>query len=301
MSEFRITGKAKLAGVIGYPVTHSLSPVLHNYWLARHGIDGAYVPLSVAPDAFVTAIKGLQAAGFKGANVTIPHKEAAFAIADEVDPMARIAGSVNTLVFREDGSIHGSSTDGFGYVANLEADGIDVSALASRGPALLLGAGGAARSIATSLLEKGLQVIFSNRTAERADGLAKELDAAWRRNFPEGDAPRLSIIAWDEWEEQLGDMALLVNTTSLGMQGGPAPDWTPDLSKASRHLVVSDIVYIPQETPFLKAARELGLTTSGGLGMLLHQARPGFKAWFGADTEVDEATVAYIRAALSRR
>ncbi|NHN90504.1 shikimate dehydrogenase [Acetobacter sicerae] len=301
MSEFRITGKAKLAGVIGYPVTHSLSPVLHNYWLARHGIDGAYVPLSVAPDAFVIAVKGLQAAGFRGANVTIPHKEAAFAIADEVDPMARIAGSVNTLVFREDGSIHGSSTDGFGYVANLEADGIDVSALASRGPALLLGAGGAARSIATSLLEKGFQVIFSNRTAERADGLAKELDAAWRRNFPEGDAPWLSTIAWDEWEEQLGDMALLVNTTSLGMQGGPAPDWAPNLSKASRHLVASDIVYVPQETPFLKAARELGLTTSGGLGMLLHQARPGFKAWFGADTEVDEATVAYIRAALSRR
>lgn len=185
MSEFRITGRAKLAGVIGHPVTHSLSPVLHNYWLARHGIDGAYVPLSVAPDAFVTAVKGLQVSGFRGANVTIPHKEAAFAIADEVDPMARIAGSVNTLVFREDGVIHGSSTDGFGYVANLESDGIDVAALASRGPALLLGAGGAARSIATSLLEKGFQVVFSNRTAGRAEGLAKELDAAWLTLFPE--------------------------------------------------------------------------------------------------------------------
>lgn len=301
MSEFRITGRAKLAGVIGHPVTHSLSPVLHNYWLARHGIDGAYVPLSVAPDAFVTAVKGLQVSGFRGANVTIPHKEAAFAIADEVDPMARIAGSVNTLVFREDGVIHGSSTDGFGYVANLESDGIDVAALASRGPALLLGAGGAARSIATSLLEKGFQVVFSNRTAGRAEGLAKELDAAWRRYFPKGDAPRLSAIAWDMWEERLGDVALLVNTTSLGMQGGPAPDWAPKLGKASSHLVVSDIVYVPQETPFLKVAREQGLTTSGGLGMLLHQARPGFRAWFGAETEVDEATVAYIRAVLSNR
>ena len=295
-----ITGKAKLAGVIGHPVSHSLSPVLHNYWLKRYGIDGAYVPLPVAPGAFETAIRGLQAAGFRGANVTIPHKEAAASIADAVDPLARIAGSVNTLVFREDGTIHGSSTDGMGYVASLEAEGVSLADLASRGSALLLGAGGAARSIATSLMEQGVSVILSNRTGERADALARELAAAWQSHMNKA-APSLTTIPWDSWETALGDVSLLVNTTSLGMQGGPAPDWKPDLAHSPTHLVVSDIVYVPRETPFLRAATARRLKTVGGLGMLLHQARPGFRAWFGTEAEVDAATVEHVLAALKQR
>ncbi|MFT8719158.1 shikimate dehydrogenase [Acetobacter sp.] len=295
-----ITGKAKLAGVIGHPVSHSLSPVLHNYWLKHYGIDGAYVPLPVKPDAFETAIRGLQAAGFRGANVTIPHKESAAAIADEVDPLARIAGSVNTLIFREDGKIHGSSTDGMGYVSSLEAEHVSIADIASRGSALLLGAGGAARSIATSLMEHGVSVIFSNRTGERADALARELATAWQSHMKKS-APPLTTIPWDGWETALGEVSLLVNTTSLGMQGGPAPDWKPDLTNAPTHLVVSDIVYVPRETPFLRAAAARGLKTVGGLGMLLHQARPGFRAWFGAEPEVDAATVEHVLAALKQR
>ncbi|MBV1836407.1 shikimate dehydrogenase [Acetobacter estunensis] len=295
----RITGKARLAGVIGQPVSHSLSPVLHNYWLARHGIDGAYVPLCVAPEAFDTAIRGLQAAGFRGANVTIPHKEAAFAIADEVNPMARIAGSVNTLVFREDGTIQGTSTDGFGYIASLQAEGVVLPALAAREPALLLGAGGAARSIAVSLLEQGIAVRLANRTAARAAELAASITAAWTKHAGQSGAG-VSVCSWDSWEEELRDISLLVNTTSLGMAGGPNPAWKPDLSRAGSDLVVSDIVYVPRETPLLRSAAAHGLRTVGGLGMLLHQARPGFRAWFGADAEVDEATVRHVLAALHR-
>ncbi|NHN87461.1 shikimate dehydrogenase [Acetobacter conturbans] len=300
MSAPRITGHAKLAGVIGHPVEHSLSPVLHNYWLARHGIDGAYVPLPVVPGSFTTAVRGLQASGFRGANVTIPHKEAAFALADEVETQARIAGSVNTLVFRDDGTIHGSSTDGFGYLASLEAESVSLESLSVRGPALLLGAGGAARSIATSLMEKGMSVIFANRTNERATTLANELAQTWCAHM-QSPAPALSTLDWDAWESSLGSMSLLVNTTSLGMQGGPAPEWTPDLSHAAETLVVSDIVYVPRETQLLRCAAARGLKAVGGLGMLLHQARPGFQAWFGAETEVDDATVAHILAVLKNR
>lgn len=299
MSRQRITGAARLAGVLGHPVSHSLSPVLHNYWLQRYGIDGAYVPLPVAPEHFGTAIRGLQAVGFRGANVTIPHKEAAFAIADEVAPMARVAGSVNTLVMEEDGRLHGSSTDGFGYVASLAAEGVSVAALGRNGVALLIGAGGAARSIATALMEQGMEVRVTNRTAARAEALVADLSRAWRE-FTDTAAPRLSVVAWAEWERALPEVALLVNTTSLGMKGGPDADWCPDLAAAEDGLVVSDIVYVPRETPLLRAATARGLRAVGGVGMLLHQARPGFRAWFGVDPEVDEALVAHVTAALKR-
>lgn len=299
MSTPRITGKARLAGVLGHPVAHSLSPVLHNYWLERLGVDGAYVPLPVAPDQFVTAVRGLQAAGFRGANVTIPHKQAAFAIADEVDPMARVAGSVNTLVFGEDGRIRGSSTDGFGFLASLEAEGIGIGAVRDRGAALLLGAGGAARSIAAALMERGFSVIVTNRTATRARELVETLSQAWR-DHAAGAMPALSTLPWDHPAGVPADVSLLVNTTSLGMAGGPDASWAPDLTGAADHLIVADIVYVPCETPLLKAAAACGLTAIGGLGMLLHQARPGFRAWFGAEAEVDAATVAYVLAALKR-
>ena len=263
-----ISGKAKLAGVIGWPVAHSRSPRLYNFWLARHGIDGAYVPLAVAPADFAAAVRGLRAAGFRGANVTIPHKEAAFAICDAVDETSQRAGAVNTLVFGPDG-IAGSNTDGTGFIANLRAHGVDPAA----GPALLLGAGGAARAIAAALLALGVRVSIANRSPARAAALAQAL-------------PGLHILAWEQRESALADHPLLVNTTSLGMHG--APKLQLDLARAPDTLAVADIVYVPLTTPLLADAAARGLHAVGGLGMLLHQAVPGFAAWFGVTPVVDQ-------------
>ncbi|MCP1201567.1 shikimate dehydrogenase [Acetobacter oryzoeni] len=274
-----ITGKAKLAGVLGWPVAHSRSPVLHNYWLWRYGVDGAYVPLPVEPDAFVAAVLGLQAAGFRGANVTIPHKEAAFKIADVLDHSAQRAGAVNTLVFEDDGKIHGYSTDGAGFVASMEAAGLNPPKQAQ---ALLLGAGGAARSVAAALQDCGLRVAVTNRTQGRAEELAKAL-------------PGLDVVPWNAWEERLGAFSLLVNTTSLGMEGGPDAAFRPSLAHAAKELVVADIVYVPRVTPLLAEAQSAGLRTLGGLGMLLHQARLGFEKWYGVNPEVDAATEAFVQ------
>lgn len=263
----RITGKARVAGVFGWPAGHSRSPQLHTHWLERHGIDGAYVPLPVPPEQFEAALRGVMAAGFRGANVTIPHKEAAFALCDERDGFATRAGAVNTLVF-EAGRIIGSNTDGFGFMENLRAHAPGWRL----GPAVLLGAGGAARAIAVALLDAGVpEVVVVNRTAERAEELAAAL----------GGAVRAAA------EPPLAGAALLVNTTSLGMQGQPPLEI--DLSPLPSHAIVADAVYVPRETPLLRAARALGLVAVPGLGMLLHQARPGFRLWFGVDPVVDQA------------
>jgi shikimate dehydrogenase len=264
-----ITGHAALAGVIGWPVSHSRSPRLHNHWLSRHGIDGAYVPLPVRPADLAACLAGLTACGFRGANVTVPHKEAALALCTSLDRSARLAGAVNTLVFADDG-IAGSNTDGAGFLANLAAHGV-----APRGPALLLGAGGAARAIAAALLESGADVTIANRSPARALALRAAL-------------PGVRILDWDRRAEALADYALLVNTTSLGMQG--QPDLEADLSRADAALVVADIVYVPLRTALLACAQSRGLRTVTGLGMLLHQAVPGFAAWFGVVPEVDRAT-----------
>jgi shikimate dehydrogenase len=263
-----ITGNARLAGVLGWPVAQSRSPRLHNHWLARHGIDGAYVPLPVRPEDFAAAVDGLRRAGFRGANVTIPHKEAAFAVCDQVDDSARRAGAVNTLVFA-DGVVHGSNTDGLGFIANLRAHGVDPAA----GPALLLGAGGAARAIAAALLACGTHVTCTNRTPARADTLAAAL-------------PGLRVLPWEDRSAALADHALLVNTTSLGMRGHPPLDI--DLAAAPPTMAVADIVYVPLQTPLLRQAATDGLRTVPGLGMLLHQAVPGFAAWFGVTPVVDQ-------------
>lgn len=276
----KITGKARLAGVLGWPVSHSRSPLLHNYWLARYGIDGAYVPLPVNPAQFAEAVYGLQAAGFRGANVTIPHKEAAYAIATDLDHTAKRAGAVNTLIFEANGAIRGLSTDGDGFVASMESAGCK-----PQGKALLLGAGGAARSVAAALQDRGLHVAVTNRTQPRAQALADAL-------------PGLDVIPWAEWEDRLESYTLLVNTTSLGMEGGPDPRFQPSLRHAPAHLVVADIVYVPRITPLLAEAEQRGLKTVGGLGMLLHQARLGFREWFGQDPEVDAELEAYVRASL---
>jgi shikimate dehydrogenase len=263
-----LSGKARLAGIIGWPVEHSRSPRLHGFWLQRHGIDGAYVPLAVRPGTFPMAVHGLVAAGFAGANVTAPHKLAAFEICDTVEASARRAGAVNTLVF-QDGRITGRNTDGFGFIANLRAHGVDPAA----GPALVLGAGGAARAVVAALRDEGVAVTVANRTHERADALARDL-------------PGLTVIDWSARSAVLADHALLVNTTSLGMIGHELLEI--DLDCARRGLAVADIVYAPFETPLLAAARARGMPTVEGLGMLLHQAVPGFAAWFGVTPVVDD-------------
>jgi shikimate dehydrogenase len=262
-----LSGSARLAGVIGWPVAHSKSPKLHGAWLARHGIDGAYLPLPVRPEDFAEVVRALAKAGFAGANVTIPHKQAAFAVCARVAPEARRAGAVNTLVFR-DGAIEGFSSDGAGFLANLRAHGVDFCA----GPALILGAGGAARAIGAALQDAGAAVTFCNRTASRAGDLAAILQA--------------NALPWDRRADALSDFKLLVNTTSLGMVNQPDLEMT--LSAAAPDLAVADIVYAPLETPLLAAAKAQGLKTVEGLGMLLHQAVPGFAAWFGVTPVVDE-------------
>ena len=277
LPNMEITGRTRLAGVIGWPVSHSRSPRLHNHWLARHGIDGAYVPLAVAPADLATAVRGLRAAGFAGANVTVPHKEAVLALCDRVLPAGQRAGAVNTLVFKAD-EIVGTNTDGAGFIANLRAHGVDPAA----GPALLLGAGGAARAVAAALLDEGVPVAVCNRSAGRAAALAAAL-------------PGLGVRPWAE-RTALEGQALLVNTTVLGMVGQDALDLP--LGRAPPGLAVSDIVYAPLVTPLLAEAAARGLRTVGGLGMLLHQAVAGFASWFGVTPAVDPATFDLVAADL---
>ncbi len=277
-----LSGHARLAGVLGWPIAHSRSPRLHGLWLERHGLDGAYLPLPVRPERFAAAVRALADLGFRGANVTIPHKEAAFAVCDAVDRSAHRAGAVNTLVFREDGQIEGSNTDGFGFLENIRATLPRWSA--ADGPAVLLGAGGSARAIAAALLDAGCpRVTLVNRTRARAEALAKALGG------PVAAAER----------PPLDDALLLVNTTSLGMQGQPPLDL--DLAPLPPGAVVADIVYVPLETPLLARARARGLAAVGGLGMLLHQARPGFEAWFGVAPVVDAALAAFVAADIPAR
>lgn len=275
------SGHARVAGITGWPVTYSRSPRLHGFWLQRHGIDGVYVPLPIRPGEFATAVRGLVAAGFAGVNVTIPHKLAAFEICDTVNASAHRAGAVNTLVFHE-GRIAGSNTDGYGFIANLRAHGVDPAA----GPALVLGAGGSARAVTTALQDAGAEVTVANRTRERAERLAI-------------DVPNLRIIEWSAREAALADHALVVNTTPLGMAGHEALEL--DLTDAPDTLVVADNVYVPLETPLLLVARSQGLTCVGGLGMLLHQAVPGFHAWFGIEPQVDEELRQFVAADLLGR
>ena len=275
-----ITGEARLAGVFGWPIAHSLSPRLHGHWLARYGIDGAYVPLATPPERFEQALLALPALGFRGANVTIPHKERALQLCDVVDPAASRIGAVNTVVVR-DGQLHGSNTDGFGFLENLR--GGAPSWRLENSPAVILGAGGAARAIVVALLDAGVpELRLVNRTRARADALREELGGA------------VVCRDWEDRELALGDAGLLVNTTSLGMPG--QDPLALSLDKLPEDALVTDIVYKPLVTPLLDAAQQRGLATVDGLGMLLHQARPGFEAWFGHQPEVDDALRAAVLA-----
>jgi shikimate dehydrogenase len=268
-----LSGKTRLAGVLGWPVSHSKSPRLHNWWLERLGIDGAYVPLAVAPERFEQVVRALPFMGFAGCNVTVPHKEAALALADIVDPVAHRIGAANTLVFQPDGTIEARNTDGFGFMENLRQGAPHWDPAAA--PAVVLGAGGAARAVCVSLLDAGApEIRLANRTRGRCDALAAELGGAIR------------VIDWPVGTAGLDGAGLLVNTTSLGMVG--QPPLAVDLSPLPQSALVTDIVYAPVETDLLRLARQAGHPTVDGLGMLLHQARSGFAAWFGAWPEVTE-------------
>lgn len=265
-----LSGSAKIAGVMGWPIGHSRSPRLHGHWLDRHGIDGAYVPLAVAPENLSIALRALPALGFRGTNLTLPHKEAAVDICDSVTDQARRIGAVNTIVVGDDGTLKGSNTDAYGFIENLrQGSGWQPA----DGPVVLLGAGGAARGLAIALADAGVtELRILNRTQARAATLAADIG-------PAVAAP------WEDRADALAGAALLVNSTTLGMTGQPALDL--DLSQLPAGAVVNDIVYAPLETPLLANARARGNPVVDGLGMLLYQAQPGFEAWFGTRPEVD--------------
>ncbi|TPN46956.1 shikimate dehydrogenase [Mesorhizobium sp. B1-1-9] len=271
----------KKAFVTGHPIKHSRSPKIHGHWLAKHGIDGSYEAIDVAPHDFAEFLATLQANGYRGGNVTIPHKEAAFALAGRRDQAAEEIGAVNTLWF-EDGTLWGGNTDGHGFAANLDDH---APGWASKGPAVVLGAGGASRAVIHALKERGISDIrIVNRTLARAVEL--------RDRFGAG----VSAHGMAETGELLADAGLLVNTTALGMVGNEGLAADPTLLPS--HAIVTDLVYVPLETPLLAAARARGLKTVDGLGMLLNQAVPGFEHWFGVRPKVTAELRAIIVADL---
>ncbi|WP_197917802.1 shikimate dehydrogenase [Thiosulfatihalobacter marinus] len=264
-----------LAGVIGSPVAHSKSPILHGYWLKKHGLAGHFVPLNVAANDLGEVLKAMPRMGFVGANVTIPHKERVLEHVDHITDRATLIGAVNTLVFRADGSILGDNTDGYGFIENLRQGAPDWDA--GSGPAVVLGAGGAARAVVASLLDAGVpEILLSNRTRVRAEQLRDDFGA------------RVKVIDWVQAGNILEKAKTVVNTTSLGMQG--KPELRVPLDGLSAGTVVTDLVYAPLQTQLLKIASDKGCVTVDGLGMLLHQAVPGFERWFGRRPEVDDAT-----------
>jgi shikimate dehydrogenase len=283
-----ISGGARVAGVIGWPIAHSLSPRLHGFWLRRLGIDGAYVPLAVAPERLEQALAALPALGLAGVNVTVPHKERALAAVDEASLVARRIGAVNTIIVRPDGRLRGTNTDAFGFLENLRdrAPGCDPAA----GPALVLGAGGAGRAVIAALIDAGVPALrLANRHRERAEAVAAD--------FAHTDpGVSIDVAPWEQRAAVLPGLALLVNATSLGMAGQPALDL--DLELLPPEAIVADIVYTPLTTPLLAAAAARGNPVVDGLGMLLHQARPAFAAWFGHDPRVTDALRRFVMQAL---
>jgi shikimate dehydrogenase len=270
----RITGRTRLAGIMGWPVAHSRSPALHNFWIEEHGIDGAYVPLPVRPELLAEALRALPVLGFRGCNLTLPHKQMALSIVDRVEPLAHRIGAMNTVIVMPDGTLEGRNTDVFGFRENLRERAPDWTPTA--GPAVVLGAGGAARAVVAALIEARVEEIrIVNRTPARAERLADDLAAP---------ATRMTIRTWGERDAALRDAGILINTTSLGMAGEPALKL--DLSQSPPTAVVVDIVYVPLETALLVNARQRGHRVIDGLGMLLHQGRPGFEAWFGRPVQV---------------
>lgn len=270
MSDTRIP----LAGVIGNPIEHSLSPRLHGHWLRTMGLAGHYIPMRVEQDDLETVIRTLPKAGFVGLNVTIPHKEAVLKMADIVTDRAALIGAANTLIFRDDGKIHADNTDGYGFTQNLRQSAPEWAP--ETGPAAVFGAGGAARAILASLIELGVpEIRLSNRTRARADALRAEFGA------------RIVVYDWVKAGNMLDDAVTVVNTSSLGMTG--KPEFRVPLDGLMPGAVVNDLVYSPLKTDFLQQAEDAGCQVVDGLGMLLHQAVPGFERWFGTRPVVDDA------------
>ncbi|MBK5947279.1 shikimate dehydrogenase [Rhodobacter veldkampii DSM 11550] len=270
-----------LAGVIGSPVAHSRSPALHGHWLKTYGIRGHYVPMDVAAEDLEQVLRTLPKAGFVGCNVTIPHKEAALVLADVISDRAALIGAANTLIFRPDGKIHADNTDGYGFIANLRQNAPQW--LPAAGPAALIGAGGAARAVLASLLEVGVpEIRIANRTRARADALRAEFGA------------RIVVYDWAQAGNMMEDALTVVNTSSLGMVG--QPELRVPLDALDFRAIVTDLVYTPLRTRLLDEAAAAGCTVVDGLGMLLHQAAPGFERWFGTRPEVNEATRAAVLA-----
>ena len=272
-----------LAGVMGWPIMHSRSPKLHGYWLDHYGLAGAYLPLAIRAEGLEAALRALPALGFAGCNLTIPHKEAALRIVDEASPLARRIGAVNCIVVRADGSLEGRNYDAFGFTQSLRERAPDLRF--DGGPAVVIGAGGASRAILAGLMDEGApEIRLINRSPARALALAAEFGAPVR------------AVPWEGRAQALEGAAILVNTTSQGMVGEAPLDLALDALPVSA--LVTDIVYVPLETPLLAAARARGNRVVDGLGMLLHQARPAFEAWFGIDPKVTPQLRALIEATL---
>lgn len=264
------------AGVIGWPVEHSLSPLLHGHWLDAYGIDGRYEKIAAAPEAFAATIRDLRQRGFRGVNVTVPHKEAAFALGETVNQAARSTGAANLLVFKPDGGIGVDNTDATGLFDSLQQE---LGPLALDGKNIvLLGAGGAARGAAFGLQAFGhaARITILNRHKARAD----QLVAHMRAHLPDANFTTGTL---EDWPAAAADARLAVNTTSAGMKGNPPLDL--DLGALNKSAAVCDIVYSPLETPLLKDAKARGHQTIDGLGMLMHQAAPSFQAFFFAEMQ----------------
>jgi shikimate dehydrogenase len=272
-----------LAGVMGWPIVHSRSPKIHNYWLKLHGLEGFYAPLAIEPGRLGAALRALPALGFSGCNLTIPHKETAMTLVDGVDPAAAHIGAINCVVVEADGSLTGRNYDGYGFTASLRQAAPHWRPDAA--PAAVLGSGGGARAVVAGLLDIGVREIrLFNRKPERAQALAADF------------RPEVAAYPWEERNDGLAGAGLLVNATSLGMMGQAPLEIS--LAALPSSALVADIVYVPLETPLLAAARRQGLTPVDGLGMLLHQARPAFRDWFGIMPEVTPTLRALIAATL---
>jgi shikimate dehydrogenase len=273
----------KAACVIGWPVEHSRSPAIHRFWLKRYGIDGAYEKEAVAPEELARFLGSLMARGYAGANVTLPHKEEALRLAALADEAARAIGAANTLWLDGEGRLHASNSDAYGFMSNLNEEAPQWNE--ERRPVLVLGAGGAARAILHGLIAQGAsRILIANRTRDRAEALADAF------------GPTVRVIDWKDRNRALGGCGLLVNATSLGMTGKGRLDI--DLEALPSNAVVADIVYSPLETELLAAARARGNRVVDGLGMLLHQAVPGFERWFGVCPEVTVELKAHVAASL---
>ena len=263
------------AAVIGHPIGHAKSPLIHQYWIKKYGLDGSYEAIDIPCENLKARVEGLVAEGYAGFNVTVPHKQAIFELCDEVDDLAKVVGAVNTVVIK-DGKLSGSNTDVFGFVHNIKTNVPDFDF--SAGQAVVLGAGGAARAVVQGLIDEDVpEILLLNRTAEKAQQLLESCS----------NPAAVNIGEWEERSMLLGDANLLVNTTSLGMTGAAALEI--DLSHLPQGALVNDVVYAPLYTDLLTAARAWGNPVVSGIGMLLHQARPGFEKWFGVSPEIDIA------------